>query len=227
MRTEAHRECINLIIVAENGRLLNIHHEPGFCVHYTTMKRTIAGLSLILVLAGCGGSTTTTAAVTCKEQYWDGTIGLCLPDGWKVMDSETLRSREVGEETIAAFQADQATAGQFPVLTVTREILPEAADSAQYSDDSIRKVKASVLQYKLIDMRNQKVDEQDANVHIFSGQTKADSPERRFAQMSVVSGDSGFTISARTPLAASDTLQKQILLMFGTVTFKAPQAAAQ
>ena len=45
--------------------------------------------------------------------------------------------------------------------------------------------------------------------------------------MSLVNGDAGYTISARSPLAASDTLQKQILLMLGTVTFKAPQAAAK
>ena len=191
------------------------------------MKRVFAAGIVILTLAGCGGSSATTAAVTCKEQYWDGTIGLCLPDGWRVMDSETLRSREVGEETIAAFQAEQATAGQFPVLTVTREILAEAADSTRYSDDSIRKVKAGILQYKLIDMRKQKIDAQDVSVHVFSGQTKVDAPERRFWQMSFVDGDSGFTVSARSPLAASDTLQKQILLMLGTVTLKAPQAAAK
>lgn len=183
------------------------------------MRSRLAILSLALFLVSCGGSGT--ASADCKDQYWDGTVGVCLPTGWKVLDKETLESKGVPSEVSIAFQAEKAVSGQFISVTVTRETLPQTVDSKTYSQASIRAVSA-LPGYTLIDSRPSTVDEQEVEIHIFSAQPVPEEPARRFYQVSAVSGEIGYTFTAATPLSVSDALEKQILAIMRSVTFKQP-----
>lgn len=185
------------------------------------MKRPILlSLVLSLTLAACGGST---AAVTCTQQYWDGTVGTCLPDGWHVLDRTNLDLRGAPAEVLVAFQADVPVAGQYPIITATREALNEEMTSTQYSDASITSVK-TLPGYAEIDKQKVKIDDQDVNVHIFSAQPKTDEPKSRFYQLSAVAGAAGYSFTAATPLTVEKALEGQILLILKSVTFVKPTA---
>lgn len=188
--------------------------------HARRMKRLSAVLAAVLFLASCGGGSST-SATACAQQFWNGTIGMCLTTGWNIVDRETLTQRGVPDEVIAAFQADKAVAGQFPTITVTRENLQTKTDSTSYSKASIRSV-GTLPGYKLIDTRDMKVDGQTVQMHVFTAQPLAEEPERRFYQVSAVSGNTGYTFTALTPLSVSDALEKQIKTMLQAVTFIDP-----
>lgn len=183
-------------------------------------RSTLSVLAISLFLAACGGST---ATVTCTQQYWDGTLGTCLPDGWHVLDRKNLDLRGAPAEVLVAFQADAPVAGQYPIITATREALNEAMTSPQYSDASIASVK-TLPGYAQIDKQKVKIDGQDVNVHIFSAQPKTDEPKSRFYQLSAVAGNAGYSFTAATPLTVEKALENQILLIEKSVTFTKPTA---
>jgi len=84
------------------------------------MRRVVLLLCSAFLLASCGSSSTTTA-VTCDLQFWNGTFGTCLPKGWKVLSQDNLKLLGVPEETVAAFQVEDPRGGQVSTLsTVTR-----------------------------------------------------------------------------------------------------------
>ena len=183
-------------------------------------KLPVLALSLALALSACGGGTGT--SVSCKDQYWDGTVGLCVPVGWGAMDQETMRQRGLGEETIVVLQSDAAVSGQFPTFTVTREYLGEDTDALTYESESTRLMKSAVGGYKQIDSRSVDLDGKTMHVHVFSGQLREGSPQRRYYQLSTAVNKTGFTFMVMAPLSVPDTLQKQINLMFDNVSFKQP-----
>ncbi len=186
------------------------------------MKRLLPAFILsLLLLSACGSATSSTAAV-CTQQFWNGTIGMCLPAGWKVVDRETLDAHGVPPEVIAAFQADNAVSGQFPTVLVTQEALKEQMDSSTYSKASVRTV-ASLPGYKLIDDRSAKIDGTPVDLHIFTAQPIADEPERRFYQISGVSKGNGYSFTGLGPLSISSSLENQLLLMLNSVTFTQPK----
>lgn len=172
-----------------------------------------------LLIASCGGSA---EQAKCTRQYWDGVIGLCMPAEWVVIEHEQLRERGIPEDVIVAFKREQAVSGQFPTMTVTQEMLKQPMDSAAYSDASVRSV--SVLPgYKQIDARDVRIDDASVDLHIFTAQPSADEPERRFYQVSAVSGSSGYSVTALAPLAPPSDVESEIELMMGSITFKAPE----
>lgn len=177
-----------------------------------------AALTLLfpLVLAGCGKAT---QQVTCTQQYWNGTIGMCLPQGWELMAKERLDQLGVPGDVIAAFQLTTPVSGIYPNVTVTSEQLPQAMPSETYSKNSIRAV-TSLPQYQLIDTRPISVDGDNVDIHIYSAQPSADQPQARFYQVSAVSAGNGYTVTAYTPLTLSTNLESQILLMLQSLTFK-------
>lgn len=186
------------------------------------MKRsTLTFLALSLFLTACGG---TTSSVSCAQQYWDGTIGTCLPDGWHVLDRANLDLRGAPGEVTVGFQADNPIAGQYTVITVTREALNDAMTASEYSDASIASVK-TLPAYAEIDTQKVTIDKDNILLHVFSAQPKSDEPKTRFYQMSTVAGTAGYSFTAATPLTVDKTVESQILLILKSVTFTKPTAA--
>lgn len=175
-------------------------------------------MTCLLLLSACGGGSDALSQ-DCDKEYWDGTIGICLPQGWVVMDQETLRQRGVPNDTVVAFQAEKPESGQFPTITVTKEPLTDVTEPSAYSEASIRSV--SVLpQYTLIDSTQTNVDGDSISLHVFSAQPVADEPARRFYQLSTVHDMAGYTVTATTPVSVTDELEKQIFFMLGSTTFE-------
>jgi hypothetical protein len=150
---------------------------------------------------------------------------MCLTDGWRVVDRDTLVERGISDDVIVAFQSQTAVSGQFPTITVTKENLSQDMKPEDYSDASIRSVSA-LPGYKQIDNRAVTIDGADLKIHVFSAQLLADEPERRFLQLSSVSKGAGYTFTALTPLSVDKTLENQILTMMKSVSFKAPAGAS-
>jgi len=188
------------------------------------MKRFLVPLLLTTgLLTACGSSST---AVTCKEQFWDGTVAVCLPAGWKVIDRETLTQREIPEEVIVAFQSEKTVSGQFPSVTVTREVLSQPVDSPAYSQASIRAV-AVLPGYKLIDTRPVTIETKNLSIHVFTAQPIAEEPARRYYQVSAVSKDAGYTLTALTPVSVASTLEQEVLTIMKSFGFAEPIPAAK
>lgn len=174
---------------------------------------------LFLLLSACGGGSS--KKVSCDSDYWDGTVGTCLPDTWQVLDAETLRSRGVPEETIVAFQRKEPVSGQFPTVAVTREPLADPVDPLQYSEANIRSVE--VLEgYVQVDSKDFTTDGVKVKIHTFTAQPIEGEPMRRFYQVSTSLGDSGYTFTAVTPVSIEKDLESEVLLMLKGMTLKAP-----
>ena len=182
------------------------------------MKRAIL-LSTCFLLAACGGGSS--RGVSCEQHYWDGSVGTCLPDGWDVLDGETLRQRGVPEETIVGFQLAEAVSGQFPTVAITREKLANVVDPAKYSEANIRSVEV-LAGYKLMDSKEFIVDGEKVTLHVFTGQPIEGEPSRRFYQVSTTLEDVGYTMTAVTPLSIDDSLEKQVTLMLENFTLVEP-----
>jgi hypothetical protein len=182
------------------------------------MKKLLLSAASLLLLAACGGQT---ATVACANQYFDGTLGTCLPTGWHVVDRTALDQRGVPPEVVVAFQADQPSSGQFATVTVTREPLATQMTSTAYSDASVESV-SGMAGYTKIDKSAIKVDGQSVSLHTFTAQPRSDEPKTRFYQVSAVSGMNGYTYTAATPVAVDSTLEKQALLILNNVTFTDP-----
>jgi len=185
------------------------------------MKRLLLPIGILAIaLTACTDSGE--VEVACSLEYWDGTIGTCLPDEWGVLDSETLKRRGVPEETIAAFQADQAVSGQFPTVTVTKESLTRPTTPEAYSQASIRSV--SVLPgYSELETTSVVVDDSNVQLHVFTAQPSESDPARRFYQISTANEALGYTITAAVPVSIDDALEQQVLLILGNITLVAPE----
>lgn len=180
------------------------------------MKKTFAFAALTLLLSACGGSS---ANIACESAYWDGKIGTCLPDGWRVVDREELDERGIPGEVLVAFQSEEPYAGQFATVTVTRESLSQALTSSEYSEASVASVKG-LPGYTEVDEQTVAVDGEDVLLHIFTAQPQEDQPESRFYQVSAVSSNEGFTFTGATPVSISDELEGQVQLIISSATFQ-------
>lgn len=180
------------------------------------MKRFTLYLSAAaLLLTACGGDS---GAVSCANDYWDGTYGTCLPEDWAIVNAETLRQRGVPEDTLVAFQSEVPVSGQFPTVVVTREPLATVVTPEAYSEASIRSV-ATLPNYAQIDERDVRLDDTSLKMTIFTAQPTADEPLRRFYQISTVAGGVGYTITGTTPVSPGDSLDEQIQLIIRESTF--------
>ncbi len=181
-----------------------------------SMKKILLSACSLLFLSACGGASTT---VTCTNEYWDGTVGTCLPAGWHVVDRSALDARGIPPEVIIAFQADQPFSGQFATVTVTREPLNKQLTSEEYSEASVQAV-SGMAGYTKVDSTNITIDDQTVALHTFTAQPRADEPKTRFMQVSAVSGMTGYTYTAATPVAVDSALDKQVQLILKNATLK-------
>lgn len=186
------------------------------------MRRTAPLLLLVsLLLVSCGGSKKNGDTVQCQS-YWFNEVGACLPATWKLLDRTELTQRGVPEDVLIAYQSETAVSGQFPTISVTKEPLASVVTPQAYSDATIRSV--SVLPgYKLVDQKPTTIDGVALPIHVFFAQPVNGEPQRRFMQVSTVVGQSGYTITALTPLTVSAALENEILTIIGSTTFKAPE----
>lgn len=181
-----------------------------------TMRRLPIALALLL-LAACGGSSNSSSVAQCDQRYWDGTVGTCLPEGWHVVDTADLQSRGAPREVLVAFQADEAIAGRFPLITVTTQQLAQGLKPAEFDEQSRQSVK-TLPGYTLVDERETEVDNLPYTLHIFSAQPIAEQPTQRFYQISVAGEGRGYTFTGVLPLTVSKEQEAGVLTLLSNVT---------
>lgn len=189
------------------------------------MHRRFIGLVLVLLLSltvsACGGGGGS-REVVCREAFWDGTVGTCLPDEWKALMREELAELGSSPEVIVAFRTEQTVSGSAPVVAVTREALSEATDPEEYSSASVEAVK-SLPGFESDHTESTRIDGADVTLHIFTAQPNADEPRRRFFQVSTVAGGVGYTFTGVLPLSVLESIEEQVKLILTNATFTEPQ----
>jgi len=127
----------------------------------------------------------------------------------------------VPDETIAGFQAEEPVSGQFPTVTITREILLNSVTPKEYSDSGLQQV-AALPGYEEIDSKSVTIDEEKISMHVFVAKPVATEPARRFTQVSTVYDGNGYAVTAMTPISVEDDLDQAIELILKNVIFKEP-----
>jgi hypothetical protein len=188
------------------------------------MRTRLSLLSLVFLLSACGGSDT--QVVSCENAYWDGEMGLCIALQWRIVDRSELDERGVSEEAIIAFQSERPYAGQFATVVVTREVLAQPLTTTEYSAASILSV-SGLPEYEELDRRKAAVDGVEVMVHVFSAKPRPDALSERFYQISAVSQNTGYTVTAATPVSVQPTLDQQIMGMLSSLTFIPPDGEGE
>lgn len=189
-----------------------------------SMKRFIVATMAAALLAGCGSGGSGDNKVACEQQFWNEMFAACLPKGWRVLSSETLRQLGVPEETVAAFQFDTPHAGQLDTVTVTREPLSMDMETPDYSQSNLLAVSA-LPDYRLIDKETVYIDGKQSALHVFSARPSADQPIRRYYQISAAQDKTGYTFTGSFPLSIQDNEAEQVRFILKNVSFKDPNAS--
>lgn len=182
------------------------------------MRKTLILSAFCLLLTACGGDG---EVVACDNGYWDGNIGVCLPDGWHIVDRAQLDERGVSPEVAVAFQSDAPYSGQFATVTVTRESLPQEMTPEEYSEASILSVQ-TLPGYTEIDLVPTTIDESEVSIHEYTAQPRDDKPESRFYQLSTVSSGIGYSLTGATPVSVPDELDAMVTDILSSLTFISP-----
>ncbi len=174
-----------------------------------------------LALTACGSSSTASKTVVCDQQYWNGSVSVCLPKGWKVLSREQLTVLGVPEETVAAFQFETPQAGQLDTVTVTREPLSQEMTTSDYSQSNILAVSA-LPDYKLLDKIVVTIDSQESAIHVFSARPSSEQPIRRYYQLSATVARTGYTFTGSFPLSIQDSEAAEVLFILKNASFTDP-----
>jgi len=188
------------------------------------MKRGIVAGSLLLsfFLTGCFGGDDSETNSACSDPYKADAFSVCLPSGWNVLTKEELLKSGLPEDVAAAFQGEAPISGQFPIVTVTSEILREAMGTKDYSKASIASVE-TLPGYEVSDRRRVQVSGEDAEIHIFHAQPTPDAPLQRFYQVSAASNGIGYTFTAALPVASPKEAEEGIIGLLESVTLSSPE----
>ncbi len=186
-----------------------------------SMKRLMLMGMAVILLAGCSSSGSGKTTVACEQQFWNSMFAACLPKGWRVLSTETLRQLGVPEETVAAFQFETPHAGQLDTVTVTREPLSTDLTTPEYSQSNLLAV-SSLPDYRLIDKETVYIDGAESALHVFSARPSADQPIRRYYQISASQEKTGYTFTGSFPLSIQDTEADQVKFILKNVSFKDP-----
>lgn len=190
------------------------------------MRRVLLLGLTALLLGGCGGGSSEKGGVACEQQFWNNEFAACLPKGWRVLSSETLRELGVPEETVAAFQYETPHAGQLDTVTVTKEPLSETMETPDYSQSNILAV-SSLPDYKLMDKETVTVDGKESALHVFSARPSPDQPIRRYYQVSAAKEKNGYTFTGSFPLSIQDAEADQVKFILKNISFSDPTAAKE
>lgn len=185
------------------------------------MRKSWSVVCLSLLLVGC--SSNGSSSSLCAKQFWNGTIGTCLPETWQQLSDEALDNQGVPEETVLAFQSTEARDGQFDTVTVTEEPLPQDMNFQDYGEANMLAV-SSLPDYSLKDKREITIDGADAILHIFAARPVPEKPIRRYYQTSVTKGNTGYTFTGALPLSITPDDEEEIVAILRNVTLKNPNA---
>lgn len=174
------------------------------------MRRS-AILLPILLLASCSGR------VSCPEKTTADGFEICLGNGWEEVSKENLRAEGVPEETIAAFQLTDERGGQRDNVVVSREPLAAKASASAYAEANVRTVSATP-EYSLIEKREVGIDGAETLLHIFTARPVPDLPARRFYQLSLTEGNTGYVFTGTLPLSVDETVEKELIDMVLSVS---------
>lgn len=186
------------------------------------MQRVLAMLGIVTFLTACGSDSSST--VTCAQQFWNKVFAACLPDGWRVLSEETLRSLGVPEETMTAFQSDEPHAGQRDTVTVTIEPLSTDIGTTEYSQANILAV-SSLPEYQLIDKETVYIDGDESAIHVFSARPSPDQPIRRYYQLSASKEKTGYSFTGSFPLSVEEQEAAEVTLILKSISFSDPGAS--
>ncbi len=175
---------------------------------------SLLGIFSLSLLSACSGTGTS----NCEEVVTPD-FTLCLSDGWTQVTEEELREEGVPEETIAAFHLTDARGGQRDNIVVTREHLPGEVSALGYSEANMRTI-VKTPEYSLIEKREVKVDGEVAMLHIFSARPVADLPVRRFYQLSLTEGSTGYTFTGTLPFSVATEVEEGLTDMLLSVSLK-------
>ena len=142
------------------------------------------------------------------------------------MDSALLSSRQVPEETIAAFQYSTAHAGQLDTVTVVREPLASDIDTTAYAEANVVAV-STLPDYKLIDKQTITIDGATSSLHVFSARLNPSEPIRRYYQSYAALDRTGYTFTGSFPLSVADSEAQQIQFILKNVSLKDPTAGEE
>jgi len=189
------------------------------------MRRILASLGILTLLAGCGGGGGS-QKVTCSQQFWNKIFAACLPEGWKVLSKEALQSLGVPEETVAAFQSITPHAGQLDTVTVTAEPLSDFISTMDYSQANVLAV-SSLPDYQLIDKETVTIDGDETSIHVFSARPSADQPIRRYYQLSAAKERTGYSFTGSFPLSIEEDEAAQVMFILKSISFRDPGATEE
>jgi hypothetical protein len=184
--------------------------------------RRIFLLSSLLFFTACSLTGTSSQAVSCSQQFWNGTVAACLPSGWRIIAREELLRLGLPEETVAAFQNDTPHAGQLDTITVTKEPLNSDLSTTDYSAASVLAV-SSLPDYSLIDTQTVTIDGKSAQLHVFSSRPSPDSALRRYYQVSAVHEKVGYSFTGSFPLSVTESEAAQVVFILKNVSFSDPK----
>lgn len=166
----------------------------------------IAALGLLLLTA-CGGS-----KGKCDERVQVGNFSICLQKDWQQVPDQLLKEEGVPAETIAAFQLSEKRGGQRDNIVVSHENLPAKISAMKYSQANIQTIEVTP-EYAQLEKREIKIDGQDTLLHIFTARPVPDLPARRFYQVSIVDGITGYVITGTLPFSVEDEIEKGLIEM--------------
>jgi len=170
--------------------------------------------TLLLPLAACGGS-----GVSCDEKIQAGDVGLCIQADWEQVPEEVLRAEGVPAETVAAFQMRDQRDGQRDNMVITRERVAASVTAMKFASSNVKTV-SRTPEYTEIEQRQVTIDNKETLLHIFTARPVPDLPSRRFYQLSVVKGTTGYVITGTLPFSVDEGIEQGLITMLMSVTLE-------
>lgn len=169
-----------------------------------------------VLLAACSG---TGINPDCELSIVKKDFSLCLPEGWEEVTEEYLAEKEVPEETIAAFRLSEQRGSQRDNIVVSHETLPGKASNTEYGNANMKTIETTP-RYELLDKREITIDGRDALIHVFASKPIPDIPVRRFYQLSITEGSTGFTFTGTLPYSVSQEIEKEMLAILESISLQ-------
>ncbi len=130
------------------------------------------------------------------------------------------------EETLIAFQANDAVSGMFPTVVLTREALSDPLEPDVYSAAAVRSV-TTYPDYDEVETRSVTVDGATVKLHIYTARLQDGAPTQRFYQLSTVHEGFGYSVTGTTPVTVDSTLEQQVELVMLQSTFVDPATKSE